>query len=277
MNDSLENKVILTIATTGAVTTREHTPYVPLTPKEIADEVYECYKAGAAIAHIHVRDDQGKPTMDIHKFREVVTLIRERCDIVLNITSSGGVGFADDERILPIVELKPELGTLDAGTINWRHETIFENHPKFLEKLGKSMKDAGVKPEIEVFDSGMLYNALHLNKHNFINSPMHFQFVLGAPGGTAATVENLVHLKNLLPERATWGAFGIGKMSVPIMLTTIALGGHVRVGMEDNIFIEKGILAKNNIEFINQAKTIIEASGKEIATPDEARAILGLN
>ena len=273
----MRDKVVLTVATTGAVTTREHTPYVPVAPKEIADEVYACYEAGASIAHIHVREDDGTPSMNMEKFREVVELIRSRCDIVLNLTSSGGIGLDEEDRLRPFTELLPELATLDAGTMNWRHETIFDNNPKFLERLGTRMQEVDVKPEIEIFDVGMLYNALHLLKKGFIkNEALHFQFVLGAPGGMPATIENLVFLKNLLPANATWGAFGIGKMSVPIMMTTAAMGGHLRVGMEDNIFIRKGELATTNVMFVEQAKRIVAELGKEIATPEEAREILGL-
>src|SRR5699024_1702048 len=138
------------------------------------------------------------------------------------------------------------------------------------------MLEVRVKPEIEVFDTGMLYNAIYYAKKGLIKEPMHVQFVLGAPGGTAATVENLTFLKNLLPPNTTWGAFGIGKMSVPIMMTTLALGGHLRVGMEDNIYLKKGTLAKSNVEFVEQAKRLTNEVGKELATPDEARKILGL-
>lgn len=273
--ENLKNKVILTVATTGAVTTRMDTPYLAQSPQEIADEVVRCYEVGASIAHIHVREDDGTPSMNIEKFRETVHLIREKCDIVLNLTSSGGIGLIEEDRIKPLVELKPELATFDAGTMNWRHETIFENNPKFLERLGSEMLKVNVKPEIEVFDAGMLYNALYYVKKGIIKEPMHVQFVLGAPGGTAATIENLVYLKGLLPRDVTWSAFGIGRMSVPILMATLALGGHLRVGMEDNIFIKKGVLAKSNVEFVEQAKRLVNEAGKELATPDQARQILG--
>ncbi|MCA5013947.1 3-keto-5-aminohexanoate cleavage protein [Enterococcus sp. S22(2020)] len=272
----LKNKVIITVATTGGYTTKEHNPNVPLTPVEIADEVYKCYQAGAAIAHIHVRDEAGNPTMDFEKFKETVELIRSKCDIVINITTSGGTGFNDDERMKPFVELLPEIASYDCGTMNWQHTTVFENNPLFLEKLGKKMQEVNVKPEIEVFDPGMLYNALYYAKKGILKEPLHFQFVLGAPGGIAATVENLVYLKSLLPENATWSAFGIGKESTPILMTTLALGGHVRVGMEDNSYLFKGQLAESNVDFVERSKTLIKELGKEPATPEEARTILGL-
>ena len=272
----MTDKVIITVATTGGYTTKEHNPNVPLTPEEIANEVYACYKAGAAIAHIHVRDEDGNPTMDFEKFKETVGLIREKCDIVINITTSGGTGFNDDERMKPFVELLPEIASYDCGTMNWQHSTIFENNPQFLEKLGMKMQEVNVKPEIEVFDPGMLYNALYYQKKGILKGPLHFQFVLGAPGGIAATVENLVYLKSLLPEDATWSAFGIGRTSTPLLMTTLALGGHVRVGMEDNSYLFKGVLAESNVDFVTRAKVLIRELGKEPATPEQARELLGL-
>lgn len=272
----MDNKVIITVAPTGAWPTKKDTPYIPLQPEEIADEVYECWKAGAAVAHIHVRDDEGKPTMAFEKFEETVRLIRERCDIVLNLTTSGGLGLTDEIRMKPFMELRPEMASYDCGTMNWLHTSIFENSPQFLEKLGLTMQEYDVKPEIEVFDAGMIYNALYYMKKGVLKAPLHFQFVLGAAGGMAATVENLVFLKNLIPEGSTWGALGIGKGHLPILYATLALGGHVRVGMEDNIYYGPGRLAKSNVEFVERAKRLIEEMGKEVATPDDARQILGL-
>lgn len=277
MSTNPENKLIITVATTGAWPTKKATPYVPLQPKEIAEEVYACWKAGAATAHIHVRNDEDKASMDFNKFKETVEYIRATdSDINLNLTTSGGIGLEDDERIKPFMELLPEMASFDCGTMNWAHSTIFENRPEFLETLGLKMQQANVKPEIEVFDAGMIYNALYYLKKGILKAPLHFQFCLGVPGGTAATIENLIHLKSLIPEGSTWSTFGVGKGAVPIMLTAIALGGHVRIGMEDNIFLRKGILAKSNMEFIEQVKTIAHEAGREIATPGEAKAILGI-
>ena len=269
-------KVILTVATTGAWPTKKDTPYVPLQPEEIADEVFECYKAGASVAHIHVRDDEDKASMSFQKFEKTVKLIRERCDIVLNLTTSGGLGLTDEERMKPFIELKPEMASYDCGSMNWAHSSVFINSPSFLEKLGTTMKEIGVKPEIEVFDAGMVYNAQYYLKNGILDSPPHYQFVLGAPGGMTATVENLVFLKNLIPQNATWSALGIGKGHLPILYTALALGGNIRVGMEDNIFYSKGVLAKSNVEFVERAKRISAEMGKEIASPDETRELLGL-
>jgi len=273
----LNNKVVLTVATTGAWPSKEDTPYVPLQPREIADEVYACWKAGASIAHIHVRDDNDKSSMSFEKFTEVVNLIRATdCDIVLNLTTSGQLGLADEDRMKHIIALKPELASYDCGSMNWLHTSVFENSPRFLEKLGSTMQEYNIKPEIEIFDAGMISNATYYLKKGFLKAPLHFQFVLGAAGGMDATVENLVFLKSLLPPNCTWGALGIGKGHLPIMYAALALGGHVRVGMEDNILYSKGVLAKSNVEFVERTKRIVAELNKQIATPDEARAILGI-
>lgn len=269
-------KVIVSVAPTGAWPTKEHNPNIPLTPREIAADVYECWKAGAAVAHLHMRDDEGKGTMSKEKFAETVGLIRAKCDIVLNLTTSGDLNATDETRMAHLIELKPELASYDAGSMNWMHNSLFINHPQFLEKLGRTMTEIGVKPEIEVFDAGMLYNALYYMKKGVIASPGHYQFVLGAAGGTAATVENLVYLKSLLPPGSTWSAFGIGAGHIPILYATLALGGHVRVGMEDNVLYAKDRLAKSNAEFVERAVRLIKEANKEVATPDDARSILNL-
>lgn len=267
---------IVTVATTGAWPTKEHNPAIPLTPKEIAEDVFECWQAGAAIAHLHMRDDQGRGTMDADRFAETVALIREKCDIVLNLTTSGDLEATDETRMAHLVRLRPELASYDAGTMNWMHSSVFMNHPKFLEKLGRTMTEIGVRPEIEVFDTGMFYNAQHYIKQGVIAAPGYFQFVLGAAGGMTATVENLVFLKNLLPAGAQWSALGIGSGHLPILYAAIALGGNVRVGMEDNVFYAKGRLAASNAEFVARAVRLVKEANKEVATPDQARDVLAL-
>ncbi len=273
----LENKVILTVAVTGAWPSKDDNPAVPLTPREIADDVYACWKAGASVAHIHVRDDEGKASMSYEKFEEALGYIRKTdCDIVLNTTTSGGIGLTDDIRMKPFIELRPEMASYDCGTMNWMHTTVFENRPEFLEKLGLKMQDCNVKPEIEIFDAGMVYNALYYLKQGVLKAPLHFQFCLGTPGGMAATVENLVFLKNLIPQGSTWSAFGVGKGHIPILFATLALGGNIRIGMEDNVYYSKGVLAESNVQFVERAKRIITEFGKGVATPDEARKILNI-
>jgi len=272
----LSQKTIISVAPTGAWPSKKDNPNIPLTPAEIANDVYDCWQAGAAIAHLHMRDDQGLGTMDINKFRETVTRIRERCDIVLNLTTSGQLDATDENRMAHVIELKPELASYDAGSMNWAHKTLFLNPPAFLEQLGRTMIENGVKPEIEIFDAGMIYNAQYYMKKGVIAEPPHFQFVLGAAGGIGATVENLLFLKGLIPDNSTWSAFGIGRAALPIMLTSIALGGHVRVGMEDNIYYARDRLAASNQEFVEQAAAICRLANKEPASPEETRIMLGL-
>lgn len=269
-------KRIITVAPTGAWPTKENNPNVPMTPKEIAEDVYACYQAGAAVAHLHMRDENGKGTMSKALFEETVRLIRDKCDIVINLTTSGDLNATDETRQEHLIAIKPELASYDCGSMNWMHSSLFINHPKFLEALAVTMKENQVKPEIEIFDAGMLYNALYYHKKGFLEAPMHFQFVLGAAGGTAATVENLVYLKSLLPTNCTWSALGIGKGHIPILLATLALGGHVRVGMEDNVMFAPDQLADSNAQFVTRAANLIKEAGYAVATPDDAREILGL-
>ena len=269
-------KLILTVATTGAMTTKENTPYLATQPEQIADEVQACYEAGAAIAHIHVRTEDDKATMALDRFEKTVSLVRERCPgLIINMTSSGGLGFGDDERILPHTVLKPDMGTFDAGSMNF-YKGIFLNPPLFLEKLGAAYIENGIKPEVEVFDAGMVWNAKRLLKDGFLKAPIHFQCCMHVHGGMEGTAKNLAFLVDSLPEGSTWSAFGCGPTADLIMAMAITMGGHVRVGMEDNVYISKGVLAKHNIEFIEKAKRVAAEFNRPIATADEARQILGL-
>ena len=274
----LKNKRVITAAITGSWPTREQNPNLSITPEEIAADVYECWKAGAAIAHIHVRNDDGTPSTDFMKYKETIERIRayKDCDICINITSYGSVGFGDEERIYPLQKLLPEMASYDAGTLNWQHRTIFENHPRFLEKLGKALIESNIKPEIEIFDAGMIYNAIYYMKKGILKAPCHFQIVLGCPGGMTSTVENLVFLKSLIPDGSTWAACGIGAGHMPIMMVAIAMGAHIRVGMEDNVMWQKGVPAESNAQFVKRAKELLEINGLEAATPEEARKIYGL-
>lgn len=269
-------KTIITVAPTGAWPTKENNPNIPLTPKEIAADVYECYKAGAAICHLHMRDDEGNGTMDKAKFEETVALIKEKCNIVINLTTSGDVVSTDETRMTHVKSVKPDLASFDCGSMNWMHSSVFVNHPKFLEKLGLLMQETETKPEIEIFDAGMIYNSLYYLKKGVLKGPLHYQFVLGAAGGSTATVENLVYLKNLIPEGSTWSALGIGRGHVPIMLAAVAMGGHLRVGMEDNVMYSATELAKSNAQLVERAADIITTAGNKVASPGEAREILGL-
>lgn len=274
----LKNTRVISAALCGSWPTKEQNPAVPYSPEELAADAYACWKAGAAIVHIHVREADGTPTSRYALYEETIQRIRafRDCDVCINITSSGTPAGGDDERIEPLRRLLPEIGSFDAGTLNWQHKIIFENSPRFLERLGTELQEVNVKPEIEIFDGGMVYTALHYIETGVLKAPCHFQLVLGAAGGLTNSVENLVFLKNLLPKDCTWGACGIGAGHMPIMLATIAMGGHLRVGLEDNVFYHKGILAESSAQLVLRAKRLLEEAGLQAATPAEAREIYGL-
>ena len=275
-------KTIITAATTGAWPKKKDNPNVPMTPSEIADDIFRCWKAGAAIAHLHMRDDSGDGTMDAAKFRETVELLRQRypeCDIILNMTTSGDLNATDETRQLHVKELRPEMCSYDCGSMNWLHTGLFLNTPKFLEELGKNTQEWGVKPEIEAFDPGMIANAAYYLKKGVLKGPLHFQFCMGCANGIPGTVKNLVFMKETMESLcpgSTWSCFGVGHSAMEILYAAVALGGHVRVGMEDNVLYTKGILAESNAQFVERAVRVIREFGSEPATPDEARAILGL-
>ena len=274
----LKRKRVITAALCGSWPTKDMNPAVPYTPEEIAEEAYNCWKAGAAIVHVHAREADGSPSIRGELYEDIVGRIRAHkdCDVCINITSSGRECGPDEERIEPIQQLLPELASYDAGTLNWQHRTIFENSPRFLEKLGLALQEANVKPEIEVFDAGMIYNTIYYMKKGILKAPCHYQIVLGCAGGMTSTVENLVYLKSIMPEGSTWAACGISAGHLPIMMATIAMGGHLRVGLEDNLYMDHGVLAKSNVELVERAVKALELNNLEPATPDEARQIYGL-
>ncbi len=268
-------KLIITVATTGDFATKEHTPYLPTTPQEIADSIYESWQAGAAIAHIHVRDENEIPTLDLDKYREVRRLLEEKnCDIIINFTTAGGE-LKDVTKRFPVVELQPEIASFDAGSFNIG-PNVFIHTPAMLEQLAEKMLENDVKPELEVFDVGMIANAMRVAKKGLIKPPFFFQFVLGAQGGIPATPENLMFMRNSIPEGAMWSAIGASKDQLMINTMTILLGGHVRVGMEDAVYFNKGELAQSNAQFVKRIVELAKTLGREIATPDEAREMIGL-
>ena len=269
-------KLIITVATTGAMTTKDNTPYLPTQPEEIAQEVYDAHQAGAAICHVHVRSVDHKATMALDRFEATVGLIREKCpDIIINMTSSGGLGFSDEERIIPHTVLKPDMGTFDAGSMNF-YQGVFLNSPTFLEKLGTAYNENGIKPEVEVFDAGMIWNAKRLLKTGHLRAPIHFQCCMNVWGGMEGSAENLAYLVNHMPEGSTWSAFGCGPTADLITSMAICMGGHARVGMEDNVFLSKGVLAEHNYQLVEKVVKLADIFKRPVATSAEARQILGL-
>lgn len=269
-------KTIITASLTGAVTPKAKCPALPITPREIAEDGIKCWKAGASILHLHMRDDNGFGTMDPAKFRETVHILKEEgCDALLCLTTSGELGVSDERRMEHIIELKPELATFDAASINLANGAIFMNKADFLMELGAAMIENGVKPEVEIMDLGFLAAADYYQAKGVLKAPIHYQFVLGFFSGAPATPENLALLKAKLPANATWSALGIGSAHMPILYAAISMGGHVRVGLEDNLYYSRGVLATNTM-LVERAARVITEFGNEVATPDDAREILGL-
>ncbi|HEU4963396.1 MAG TPA: 3-keto-5-aminohexanoate cleavage protein [Bacilli bacterium] len=267
-------KLIITCALTGAEVTREHTPYLPITPEEIAEAAFAAWQAGASIAHIHVRDADGRPTQDKAVFHRVIELIREKCDIIVQPSTGGAVGMTPQERLQPVT-LSPEMATLTMGTVNFGDD-VFMNTPRDIEEFAQTMNRYGVKPELEIFEVGMIANAMRLVKKGLLQEPLHVDFVLGVPGAIDGTPENLMHLLSKLPTGATWSVAGVGRVQLPLTTMAILLGGHVRVGFEDNIYYRKGELATSNAQFVERVVRLANELGREVATPADARNILGL-
>ncbi len=270
-------KLIITAAITGSRISREITPHIPITPAEIVQSAIECWEAGASIVHIHVRDPKtGLGTQSIEIFKQVVEPLREKTDLILGLTTSGipGRNLPTEERLAP-VELKPELASFDAGSINLG-DSVFINSPEFLESAAAKMKDLGVKPELEIFDFGMLVTCLRLKSAGKLAEPFHFQFVLGTPWGAPATPESLLHMHQHMPQNSTWSVIGIGKGHLPMSMMALIMGGHIRVGLEDNIYYSRGVLAKTNAQFVERIVRIAGEYGRKVATPDESRRILNL-
>jgi 3-keto-5-aminohexanoate cleavage enzyme len=272
------DKVIITAAVTGSFPTKEMNPAVPYSPQEIARSAIECYRAGAAIAHIHVRDPQtGKPDFRLGLFREVVDRIRRECDMIVNLTTSGyhlSGGNLIERRLQPVT-LRPDICSLDLGSVNFR-ERAFVNPPEWGEAAAKRMREVGVKPEIEVFDVGHIYQALDLIDRGLIEQPPYFQLCMGVKWGIAATPENLLFMKSKLPANARWSVLGIGRAELPMIALGILLGGNVRVGFEDNIYLTRGVLAQSNAQLVEMATNWAGQLQREIATPQEAREMLAI-
>ncbi len=267
-------KLIITAALTGAETSREDNPNLPVTAEEIGEAALECYRAGAAMIHLHVCKDDGTPTQDGTVFQAAMDQIRARCDIIIQTSTGGAVWMSAEERLQPVY-LKPEMATLTTGTVNFGDD-VFSNPPEYLHKFARAMQEHGVKPEIEVFDVGMINNAAYLARKGLVEEPMHYDFVMGVPGGIPASLKNLLHLVESIPPGSTWAVAGVGRHELPMATVAILLGGHVRVGFEDNIYFEKGVLAQSNAQLVERVARIARIHGREVAAPEEARKILRL-
>ncbi|MEG0919548.1 MAG: 3-keto-5-aminohexanoate cleavage protein [Anaerovoracaceae bacterium] len=269
-------KVIIAACICGAEVTKEQNPAVPYTVEEIVREAKSAYDAGAAVIHLHVREDDGTPTQSAARFQVCVDEIRKVCpDAIIQPSTGGAVGMTDLERLDSTnINPTPEFATLDCGTCNFGGDEIFVNTDNTIFNFAKIMQERGIKPELECFDKGMIDIALKAYKKGLLNDPMHFDFVLGVQ--MPATVRDLSFCVDSLPPEATWTVAGLGRHQFEMAAAAIIMGGHVRVGFEDNLYIDKGVLAKSNGELVARAVKIAEAIGRPIASPVEARKILGL-
>ncbi|HAY71113.1 MAG TPA: 3-keto-5-aminohexanoate cleavage protein [Saprospirales bacterium] len=269
-------KLIITAAICGAEVMKEHNQAVPYTVEESVREAKSAFEAGASIIHLHVRYDDGTPTQDVARFKEVIDAIRaEVPDVIIQPSTGGAVGMSNDERLQPL-QLNPEMATLDCGTLNFGGDEVFMNTENTIIYFAERMNERGVKPELEVFDKSMIDMALRLHKKGYIRKPMHFDFVMGVNGGISGTLRDFVFMRGSIPEDATYTVAGIGRFEFPLAMAAIIDGGHVRVGMEDNVYISKGKLAASNGELVAKVVRMAKELGREIATPAEARAILGI-
>ena len=297
------SKVIVTAAITGSIHTPSMSKYLPITPDQIVDEAVRSYEAGAAVCHIHVRNPKtGQPVSDVNLYREVAQKIKDKCKIVICITTGGGLGMTAEQRLIPVSELKPELASFNAGSVNfalfhamerykdlkydWEKEYlsmtedfIFPNTFKSMKEFTRIFKENNTKPEFEVYDSGMINNIAFLIQRGYVKPPVYIQYVMGVLGGITPSPENLLFLVDYSKKLIGDFVFSVcvaGRAQFPICTQSLLIGGNVRVGLEDNLYLEKGIMAKSNSEQVSKIVRISKELGIEPATADEARGILGL-
>lgn len=268
-------KIVITVALTGNVPTKQMNPHVPITPDEIAADVRRCTDAGAVLFHVHARDARHQPTLEPSAYKKNVREIKEIVpEVIIQLSTGARAGKDWETRVNPI-RLLPEMVSFTTGSNNLPG-IVYENPPQFIEYLARVFQETDVKPEIEVFETGMINNAIYLKKKGLIRPPLHFDFVLGAPGAMPGTVKNLQFLSESIPPGSTWTVAGIGKAEIFLSTAAIVMGGHVRVGLEDNLSMPDGSQASNPL-LVEKIVRIAREVGREIATPDEARSILSLN
>jgi len=291
----MNNDVIITCAVTGAGDTTGRSNLVPITPRQVADAAIEAAKAGAAVVHVHVRDPEtGQGSRDPALFREAVDMIRDSgVDMIINLTAGMGGDWVPgeedpslpgpgtdmigpEERLVHVAGCKPDICSLDCGTMNFGGNYTYINTAPYLRTMAQIVMDLGVKPELEVFDLGQIRLARNLIDDGLISAPPMFQICLGIPWGAGADTETMAAMKQALPADAIWAGFGISRMQMPMVAQAVLLGGNVRVGLEDNIFLDRGVLATNGM-LVERAVEIIERMGARVIGPDEARAKIGLN
>jgi len=266
--------LVLCAAIVGAEVTRQQTPHLPITAAEIADEAARCREAGAAIIHLHVRNDDGSPTQAEDRFREAIEAIRAKTDCIVQTSTGGAVGMSIDERAGPLA-CRPEMATLNCGTVNFGDDVFVNTRPQ-IRDLAARIAKAGSLPEIECYEVGHVEEALRLKAEGLLRDPMHFQFVMGIAGAIAATEQNLRYLVSLVPAGATWAVAAVGRHQRPMTELAMRLGGHARVGLEDNIYLDKGVLAEGSAPLVARAAAYARSIGRPLLDPAAARRHLGL-
>lgn len=272
MSSALSEKVIITVALTGAEVTREQNPNLPVIPEELIQSALASYEAGAAICHVHVRNPDGTPSYDPELFRQVLHGVKAKSPMLVQFSTGGAIGMTYEQRMAHLVH-QPDMSTLNCGSMNFGND-IFLNPPEFMERLAGELLKRKIKPELEVYDVGMIHNAVRLLKAKLLEEPLHFDLVMGVAGGIPGTPKNLMTMVESLPSGATWTVAGIGRAQLPLAAMGILLGGHVRVGFEDNIYYTKGVLAESNAQLVERIARIACELGRGIATPEEAMQIL---
>jgi len=280
-------KLIVTAALTGGFHTKADNPNLPEQPDEIIRQAYECWRAGASIVHIHARDSAGRPTADVNVFSQIIEGIQEKCDVVINVSTGGAATIPFEQRYALVPALKPEIASFSVGSgmtgrydfnaKKWIRDFALVQSYKGLEFIARTMLENDTKPELEIYDLAMINNVLLLKELGLLEEPLLFNLVFGIPGQCVpATPKNLLHLVESLPTGSIWQATGVGKHSFSMAAMAIVLGGHVRVGMEDSIYISKDVVAKSNAQFVEKVIRMASDIGREVATPNEARKILSL-
>ena len=281
----MTQKAIITVAVTGLAANRDQCPAIPYTPQEIAEEAYRSWQAGASVVHIHAREDDGRPTQRVEVYAEIKRRIEEKCDIIINF-STGTVGVPKEERIKHITDLKPHLGALNMGSMNYAKysakkkgfvfDFCFENKFSTIEFFLRHMVEAGVKPELECFDAGHVTNAEPFVDMGLLKSPVQYSFIMGVLGGIKATKKNLAFQAGQIAADSTWEVIGISLEQWAMVEAALELGGNIRVGLEDNFYLEEGKMARSNGELVEKAASLVKASGRQVASVAEAKKILCL-
>lgn len=272
-----DDPVIITVAPTGPLTTRENHPDLPVTPSQIGEAVAEAAAAGAAVAHVHARDEQEQPTADPSVYAEIAREIRSRCDIVVQASTGVGLAVSCEDRLEIIAShgVEVTMATVNPASMTFGQGT-FNNPPWFVEQLAQLMHDRGIQPELEVYDFGHVPLCLDLVKRGLVRGPLQFSFVMGVRGGMPGEPALLPTLVSMLPEGAIWQAIGIGRAQLPLSLAALALGGNLRVGYEDNVYFRRGELARSNAQFVTRAVDLVHTAGREVATSADVRERLGV-